>query len=121
MRQRVLGETKQRAAMPGGTPAMITLQDCIDMCGLTKEEVLAIAEHEHIPEIAAAALGDYLLHQEHGAETIRDMLRDDIRAALANGDRSHARELLMALRHFLSDHPEAWISTSAQLGLPIRR
>ena len=35
------------------------------------------------------------------------MLRDDIRAAIYNGDRLHARELFMALRHFLSDHPEA--------------
>ena len=35
------------------------------------------------------------------------MLRDDIRAALARDDREHARELFMALRHFLSTHPEA--------------
>lgn len=86
---------------------MICLEDCIALCGLSKEEVLAIAEHEHIPEIAAAALADYLLHQQHGAEVIRDMLRDDIRAALGRHDRKHARELLMALRHFLSTHPEA--------------
>jgi hypothetical protein len=85
---------------------MITLDDCIAMCGLSEEEVRAIAEHEHIPEIAAAALGDYLLHQEHGAERIRDMLRDDIRAALVRGHRDHARKLFMALRHFLSEHPE---------------
>ena len=32
---------------------MITLEDCIGMCGLTEEEVLAIAEHEHLPEVAA--------------------------------------------------------------------
>lgn len=86
---------------------MITLQDCIAMCDLDEAEVQAIAEHEHIPEIAAAALAQYLLHQEHGAERIRDMLRDDIRAALARNDRDHARELFMALRHFLSCHPEA--------------
>ena len=35
---------------------MISLQDCIDLCGLTEEQVLAIAEHEHIPEIVAASL-----------------------------------------------------------------
>lgn len=84
---------------------MISLSDCIAMCGLSEDEVLAIAEHEHIPEIAAAALGQYLLNQKHGPETIRDMIRDDIRAALARNDREHARDLLMALRHFLSDHP----------------
>jgi hypothetical protein len=86
---------------------MISLEDCIAFCDLTEAEVLAIAEHEHIPEIAAAALGHYLLRQEHGAEVIRDMLRDDIRSALARDDRQHARELFMALRHFLSHHPEA--------------
>jgi hypothetical protein len=86
---------------------MITLEDCIAMCGLSEEEVLAIAEHEHIPEIAAAALAQYLLCQDHGAERIHDMLRDDIRAAIARGDRAHARELFMALRHFMSTHPEA--------------
>jgi hypothetical protein len=32
---------------------MITLEDCIAFCGLTEEEVLAIAEHEHRPEIVA--------------------------------------------------------------------
>ena len=85
---------------------MITLEDCIAMCGLTEEEVLAIAEHEHIPEIAAAALAQYLLCQDHGAERIRDMLKDDIRAALARNDREHARKLFMALRDFLSMHPE---------------
>lgn len=43
---------------------MITIEECMAMCGLTQDEVLAIAEHEHIPEIAAAALGQYLLTQE---------------------------------------------------------
>ncbi len=86
---------------------MITLEDCIAMCDLDEAEVLAIAEHEHIPEIAAAALGQYLIHQEHGAQTIKEMLRDDIRAALARNDRDHARDLFMALLHFLSCHPEA--------------
>ena len=47
---------------------MITLADCIGFCGLTEEEVLAISGHEHLREIAAAALGQYLLSQEHGAE-----------------------------------------------------
>jgi hypothetical protein len=60
---------------------MITLEDCIAFCGLTEEEVLAIAEHEHLPEIAATALAQYLLAREHGSERIRDMIVDDIRRA----------------------------------------
>ena len=47
------------------------------MCGLTEDEVLAIAEHEHLPEIAATALAHYLLSREHGSEEIRDMIVDD--------------------------------------------
>ena len=59
---------------------MITLEDCVAFCGLTEEEVLAIAEYEHMPEIAAAALAAYLAYQEHGTEEIRDMIIGDIRA-----------------------------------------
>ena len=64
---------------------MISLEDCIALCGLTEEEVLAIAEHEHVPEIVAASLGRYLLDQQHGSDKIRDMIRDDIRGALDRG------------------------------------
>ena len=85
---------------------MISLEDCIGLCGLTEAEVLAIAEHEHIPEIAAAALASYLLHERHGSEKIRDMIRDDIRDALDRKDTAHASELVAALRHFMADHPE---------------
>ena len=77
------------------------------MCGLTEKEVMAIAEHEHVPEIAAAAMGRYLLKKPDGPETIRYMIRDDIHAALGRGDNDHASELLMVLRHFLATHPEA--------------
>ena len=77
------------------------------MCGLTEQEVMAIAEHEHVPEIAAAAMGRYLLKKPDGAEQIRDMIRDDIHQALSRGDKDHASELLMVLGHFLATHPEA--------------
>ena len=75
------------------------------MCGLSKQEVMAIAEHEHVPEIAAAAMARYLLKEPHGAEKIRDMIRDDIREALKRNDRDHAREPFMTLRRFLHVHP----------------
>jgi hypothetical protein len=38
---------------------MITIDDCIGLSGLTEDEVDAIAEHEHLPEIVAAELGNY--------------------------------------------------------------
>ncbi len=86
---------------------MISLEDCIAFCGLTEAEIAAIAEHEHVPEIAAATLGQYLVHQEHGIERICDMIRDDIRGALAAGEAAHAARLVSALRHLLETHPQA--------------
>ncbi len=86
---------------------MISLCDCIAMCGLHEDEVLAIAEHEHLPEIAAAALAQYLLQQDQGAEVIRGMIVDDVRHAQGRGDREHVQSLLHVLHHFLKQHPEA--------------
>jgi hypothetical protein len=86
---------------------MITLEDCIGLCGLTEEEVLAIAEHEHVPEIVATALASYLLCQGHGTEKVRDMIVDDIRQAQLCGDRAHLLTLLHVLHHFLKAHPNA--------------
>jgi hypothetical protein len=77
------------------------------LCGLTEEEVLAIAEHEHLPEIAATALAQYLSSLEHGSEKVRDMIVDDIRQAQLNGvDKEHVLTLLHVLHHFLKT-PEA--------------
>jgi hypothetical protein len=86
---------------------MISKEDCIALCGLEQDEVAAIAEHEHIGEVAAAALGSYLLHRGGGPERIRGMIVDDIHQALDQGKLDHARELFMALHHFLEQHPEA--------------
>jgi hypothetical protein len=86
---------------------MITLEDCIAFCGLTEEEVLAIAEHEHIPEIVATALAKYLQSLEHGTERVRDMIVDDIREAQYRNDKVHVQSLLHVLHHFLKTHPEA--------------
>jgi hypothetical protein len=85
---------------------MISLEDCLALCGLTEEEVLAIAEHEQLPEIAATALAQYLLKQEHGMEKVRDMIVDDIRQAQQRQDKEHILTLLHVLHHFLKSHPE---------------
>ena len=86
---------------------MISLEDCIAFSGLSEEELAAIGEHEHIPQVAACALADYLLKQPDGGRKIRTMIVDDIQQALCEGSIRHAQELFMALRHFLERHPEA--------------
>ena len=86
---------------------MIALEDCLAMCDLTPEEIAAIAEHEHLPDLAAAALGSYLIHSDKGERVVYGMIRDDIRVAIAAGDSRHARQLVATLSHFLRDHPGA--------------
>ncbi|MFZ0402333.1 MAG: hypothetical protein WAL03_14760 [Pseudolabrys sp.] len=51
--------------------------------------MLAVAEHEHMPEVTATALAQYLLSREHGSEKIRDMIVDDIREAQRSGNKEH--------------------------------
>jgi hypothetical protein len=85
---------------------MISREDCIAMCGLDADEVAAIAEHEHMADITAAALGADLLHRPGGTEDIRKMFIEDIRTAIKGGRTKHAAELLMVLRRFLEQHPE---------------
>ena len=80
---------------------MLTLQDCIDMCGLDKAEIDAIAEHEHIPEIIAAELGAYLVDHPDGVPRIKKMIVDDIHNAEKRGDTEHVHRLKNALMHIV--------------------
>jgi hypothetical protein len=86
---------------------MISLEDCLGLCDLSPDEVRAVGEHEHLPDILAAALGSRLLQSEHGAEKIRDMFLGQFRTALQRRDITTARHLAGTLRHFLHGHPEA--------------
>jgi hypothetical protein len=84
---------------------VLTLEDCLALCELDEDEVLAIAEHERIPELAAAELGNYLVRTPEGETAIKAMIRDDIAAAAARGDVVHAATLKLVLQRFLSQHP----------------
>ncbi len=84
---------------------MLTWEDCIAFSELTPEEIAAIAEHEHLPEVIAAELGNYLLHAAHGPERICRMIQDDIQASRQRGDYRHSAKLKLALKHFLASHP----------------
>ena len=100
---------------------MLTLEDCIEMSDLTEEEVLAIAEHEHIPAIAAAAMAHYLVHRPDGEMCVKVMIKDDIREALARGDKVHALTLKLVLRHFIGQHPRCEQRMRVLMRLPERR
>lgn len=86
---------------------MLTLEDCIALCDLTEEEILAIAEHENMPTMAAISYGQHLLSKNDGTERICQIIVNDIRCAQQRKQRAHVQTLLHVLHHFLRSHPEA--------------
>jgi len=86
---------------------MLTIQDCIELSELTEEEILAIAEHEHIPEMAAIELGNYLVHTPEGERRIKAMIVDDIESARTEGNLQRVITLKVCLKHFLEHHARA--------------
>jgi hypothetical protein len=100
---------------------MLTLEDCLALCDLTEDEILAIAEHERIPEMAAVELGNYLVHCPDGDLCIKSMIKDDIASALAAGNRHHALALKLVLRHFVVQHPRCDERRRRELHIPERR
>lgn len=86
---------------------MLTLQDCLELCELTEDEVLAIAEHEHLTEMAALELGNYLVHTPEGERRIKAMIAEDIDAARGRGELGHAAMLKLVLQRFVEAHAAA--------------
>lgn len=84
---------------------MLTIEDCIALSELTEEEILAITEHEHIPEMLAVELGNYLMRTESGEVRVGRMIRDDIEHARRTGNYAHAAKLRLCLKHYLEHHP----------------
>ena len=83
---------------------MLSLKECFDFCGLTGDEVHAIAEHEHLTELSAAVRGQSLLQTEHGISEIRRFIRENIESAKVRGRHHAAHELTKVLAHFKEIH-----------------
>jgi len=83
---------------------MLTIEDCIGLSELTEEEILAIAEHEHIPEMAALELGNYLVQTASGEKRIKAMIVDDIADARRTRNVHRVASLKLCLKHFLEHH-----------------
>jgi len=86
---------------------MLTLEDCIAFSELTEEEILAIADHEHIPEMVAAEMGNYLVHSPSGEIRVRAIIVDDIKESECSGDRARVIVLKLILKRYLGEHPLA--------------
>ncbi len=86
---------------------MLTFEDCLAFCELTEEEILAIAEHEHLPAMLAIELGSCIIHGPKGELLIERMIIDDILGAQKRGDFTRAAKLKRTLQHFVEEHPAA--------------
>ncbi|WP_290648664.1 hypothetical protein [Aquisalimonas sp.] len=86
---------------------MLTMEDCIALSDLTEDEIEAIAEHEHIPQMAAVELGWYLVQTPEGERRIKRMIIDDMVNARERGDHAHAAKLKLVLQHFVEEHTAA--------------
>ena len=86
---------------------MLTYHDCIGLCDLTEDEIAAIAEHEHIPQIIALELGEYLVHCERGIPCIKKIILDDIEHAQEQQNTQKVLQLKLVLKHFVETHPYA--------------
>jgi hypothetical protein len=85
---------------------MLTYQDCIGLCELSEDEIRAIAEHEHLPELVALELGQYLVQSSDGQLRIRSMILEDLDAAETAGHSADALRLKATIKHFIDTHPE---------------
>ena len=85
---------------------MLTYQEVIELSGLTPEEIDAVAEHEHVPELVAAEMGHYLVECPDGVPCIKRIILDDIAVAERHGRTEHVLHLRRVLKHFIRTHPE---------------
>lgn len=86
---------------------MLSYEDCVELSDLTEEEIEAIAQHEHMPEIAALEMGSYLVHTPEGIPMIKRIILDDIEEERRRGHDQKALQLKLVLKHFVDTHPSA--------------
>lgn len=85
---------------------MLSLDDIIGMCDCTREEIEAIAMHEHVPDAVASELAAYLIHCPDGVPRIRKIIVEDIEYARRRGNEAQVKKLNEVLVHFVATHPE---------------
>lgn len=78
---------------------MLTLDQCIDLCGLNSEEVELLAEHASVPEIVAAQMACQMLQSKAGVEQLACILHRRLAEARACGDHCTAQRAERACHH----------------------
>ena len=83
---------------------ILTAQECVDISELSNEAIRAIAEHEHIPEVVAAELGQELLKGTGGIAEIRRMLEESVKLAMQAGEQDKINGHERVLRSFIASY-----------------
>lgn len=84
---------------------MLTIQDCLDYCDLTDDEVDLFAEHEHIPREIAGPLVCSLVQTDEGVQLVCSCLSELVQEAMSIGELDEAEHVLHVYAQFRSTHP----------------
>ena len=84
---------------------MLSLTECVDLSGLSRDEAELIAEHEHISVIVAAELGFTLLATPKGIYRLHCIFLDALEQAKLAGNARHARHIDRVYTRFRSAYP----------------
>ena len=85
---------------------MLSYEDCVEASDLTEEEIEAIAQHQHLPEMAALEMGSYLVHTSEGVPRIKSIILDDIEEERRRGHDEKVLQLKLVLKRFVETHPQ---------------
>ena len=97
---------------------MLSYQDCVELSDLTEEEIEAIAEHEHLPEMAALEMGSYLVHTRgrHPDDQAHHSGRH--RGGAPARTCRKVLQLKLVLKHFVDTHPDNPSQGMSGTGVP---
>lgn len=79
---------------------MLSLDQCVDFCGLTEDEVDLLARHQGVPAIVAAELGCELLKTAEGRAQLAYILRQCADCSVACGNLEDAARCFQAYSTF---------------------
>lgn len=84
---------------------MLSLTDCLDFIDLDHATVEVIAEHQHLPPVVAAELGNQLIGSARGIYRIHEMHRDLIARAAESGQLQREQSLRRIYAGFTRKYP----------------
>lgn len=84
---------------------MLSIKDCLDYCDVTDDEVALFAQHEGIPDAAAAQVVCGMVQTPEGVLMLTHYMQDLIDRATEKGDLDRAAQARNVCARFMADHP----------------